>query len=115
MSEADKNNEAVPVVYAYDDGHHYTMWCDFCRAWHRHGRGDGDVAAHCAYKDSPYRRTGYVLRCVGPLTNEVRAAHAAEEKKAKRVYRRWAARGWQDSGPWSWGALWETQPGSSGR
>jgi hypothetical protein len=41
------------------------VWCQFCDRWHLHGDpGDGGYghrAAHCHDRDSPYRRTGYVL------------------------------------------------------
>lgn len=78
----------TPVVEAYDDGHHTVLFCDWCAGWHRHGRGaEGDYVEHCWESDGPYSKTGYVIRLVGPMTDEVRAAHRERERAAKVALR----------------------------
>ena len=54
-----------PILPAFDTGKHSVVWCDHCRRWHFHSRGDGHRVAHCADRRSPYDATGYSLRCVG--------------------------------------------------
>ncbi|CKH71747.1 Uncharacterised protein [Streptococcus pneumoniae] len=34
----------------------------YCRKFHHHGTGEGHRDAHCFEEDSPYIRTGYVLK-----------------------------------------------------
>jgi hypothetical protein len=66
-----------PVLLAYDTGTHAIIWCTHCRCWHAHGRGrggsdsDGHRVAHCHRPNSPYDRSGYVLRFIGPATAEL--------------------------------------------
>jgi hypothetical protein len=81
----------APVLDAHrsDDGTQLSVWCEFCKRDHWHGRhdpatggtaydnrrmrfrgdctcpvgtGDGHRVAHCHNPDSPYADTGYVLR-----------------------------------------------------
>lgn len=91
----------APILDAYrsEDSVHLLVFCPHCMIWHRHGRchggctelrragrridpcecppgsGGGLLGAHCSCQRSPYRDTGYVLREVGPLTDEVKRAH----------------------------------------
>ncbi|MHA1867427.1 MAG: hypothetical protein ACTSXD_05120 [Candidatus Heimdallarchaeaceae archaeon] len=37
------------------------FYCEFCKRWHLHGKGEGHRAAHCFNSDSPYENTGYIL------------------------------------------------------
>lgn len=57
-----------PTLPAFDTGNHFVAhlvaWCDRCRRWHHHSREDGHRVAHCGDR-SPYRETGYSLRCIG--------------------------------------------------
>ena len=48
-----------PALPAFDDGRGRTLvWCDHCRAWHKHGAGAaGHRSAHCPDPASPYDRT----------------------------------------------------------
>jgi hypothetical protein len=57
--------DEIPVVDALDreDGAGLEMYCQYCKDWHLHGRGDGHRWSHC-WNDTPYRKTGYILRRV---------------------------------------------------
>jgi hypothetical protein len=45
------------------------VWCRYCENVHWHGNTEGHRAAHCFREaDSPYVRTGYVLKRVGETT-----------------------------------------------
>lgn len=59
------------------DASQVTVWCAFCEDWHYHGRprnypggGSGHRVAHChdwgrygrRHENSPYAKTGYVVR-----------------------------------------------------
>ncbi|MQA24289.1 MAG: hypothetical protein GEU94_02195 [Micromonosporaceae bacterium] len=64
--------------------HLLKIWCQHCKKFHIHGgiseepgAGDGHRVAHCWRDDSPYKRSGYELREVGPFT-----AEAAREARA---------------------------------
>lgn len=58
-----------PIVDAYADRDGMLrIWCDHCHGWHFHGQGEGHRVAHCIDDDSPYRKTGYVLKPVGDWT-----------------------------------------------
>jgi hypothetical protein len=52
----------VPVIAATVLGHQQSFYCEHCGAQHVHGRGNGHRVAHCSNPDSPFKRTGYVLR-----------------------------------------------------
>jgi hypothetical protein len=41
-----------------------TLWCEHCLLFHNHGKVPGHLAAHCVETDSPYLKTGYVLKPV---------------------------------------------------
>lgn len=44
MSEA-----FIPVLAAFHASEAtWEVWCEHCRAWHRHGAGEGHRAAHCS-------------------------------------------------------------------
>lgn len=55
----------APVLLAFPiDEREWKAWCPFCEAWHFHGPGEGHREAHCAgtNDDSPFIKSGYVLR-----------------------------------------------------
>jgi hypothetical protein len=54
----------VPTVLAIerDEKGNLSTWCQYCRKFHHHGTGEGHRDAHCFEEDSPYIRTGYVLK-----------------------------------------------------
>ena len=66
-----------PILAAYDTGRNLIVWCAHCRCWHAHGRsnggsdGDGHRVAHCHKPNSPYDRSGYFIRYVGPATPDI--------------------------------------------
>lgn len=69
---------AAPELPAYDTGRNLIVWCDHCHVWHAHGRGyhggsegDGHRVAHCHKPNSPYSRSGYIIRYVGPATPDM--------------------------------------------
>lgn len=60
----------VPTIDALGDGKTLRFHCKFCFTWHVHGVQSGDDGpihrvAHCHQANSPYDRTGYVLRRAG--------------------------------------------------
>jgi hypothetical protein len=63
--------------------------CKYCRHWHFHGIGrkpgeaDGHRVCHCHVNWSPYNRTGYRLREIGPATDEIR--RDVKRRRAKGV------------------------------
>lgn len=54
-----------PTLPAFDTGYQFVVWCDHCRRWHFHSRGNGHRVAHCYVPNSPYDNPGYSLHCVG--------------------------------------------------
>lgn len=55
----------IPILLAITDSDgHLSAWCPFCAKMHRHGSGEGHRVAHCADPESPYKKSGYVLRDV---------------------------------------------------
>lgn len=76
-SENTPNSHAAPELPAYDTGRNLIVWCDHCRVWHAHGRsnggsdGDGHRVAHCHKPNSPYDRSGYFIRYIGPATPDI--------------------------------------------
>ncbi|EEL38300.1 hypothetical protein bcere0020_43510 [Bacillus cereus Rock3-29] len=54
----------VPSVLAIerDEKGNLSTWCQYCRKFHHHGTGEGHRDAHCIEEDSPYIRTGYILK-----------------------------------------------------
>lgn len=67
LQELNRLTGTTPVLDAYDrnDGHGLAVWCRYCLKWHVHGHGAGDRAANCHVEDSPYIKTGYVLKPIG--------------------------------------------------
>ena len=65
----------IPVLEAFESetGHLY-VWCWHCGRWHTHGPGEGHRVAHCQDPQSPYMRTGYILRKKGPLPEKLARA-----------------------------------------
>lgn len=52
-----------PVLDAYLEDNLLKVWCKHCKVWHYHGPVEGHKVAHCGL-NSPYSRTGYVIRKV---------------------------------------------------
>ena len=85
--DSKRERDAIPVLDAYwkpnpDFADHWLLfvWCNHCRDWHMHGgeagrTNQGHRGAHCYRPGSPYVRTGYCLRVVGPMTEEIRRRH----------------------------------------
>jgi hypothetical protein len=63
----------APTLDAYSSAAGWEVYCDHCHRWHKHGHGAGHRVAHCD-ANSPYKRTGYVLRLAGEMTDEIRKA-----------------------------------------
>ncbi|SEF46611.1 hypothetical protein SAMN04487919_101274 [Bacillus sp. ok061] len=57
-------SKKTPIVLAIerDEKGNLSTWCQYCRKFHHHGTGEGHRDAHCFEEDSPYIRTGYVLK-----------------------------------------------------
>lgn len=57
-----KEYKDTPVLIAFRKNEHFIAWCPYCRAWHRHGAGEGYRCAHCDSRaNSPFKKTGYIL------------------------------------------------------
>ena len=54
--------EKCPTILCKKTKDGLEFFCDFCGENHRHGNGDGDRAAHCTNPNSPYIKTGYILK-----------------------------------------------------
>ena len=60
------DREGYPILDAYIANYcQWAVWCKFEKKWHYHGKAPGHRVAHCIKEDSPYHRTGYVLRETG--------------------------------------------------
>jgi hypothetical protein len=65
----------APVVLCFHlrsrtetDHDRFVFWCPHCAKWHSHSAENGHRAAHCLSNPaSPFRATGYTLRCVGEV------------------------------------------------
>jgi hypothetical protein len=81
-AELAEDSPPAPVLAAYrfsrDRRVNLIVFCRYCETWHFHGAGerpsggDGHRVAHCHEEWSPYRKSGYILREVGPVTKEIR-------------------------------------------
>ena len=89
------DEDGIPIVDAYrlpadrrgecDD---FVFLCLFCRDWHSHTPEEGHVSHHCTAESSPFRRTGYILRCVGTISEEEMDRRLKELKRPPRTTRR---------------------------
>jgi len=53
----------LPVLLAVEDDRGFLKaWCPFCRKYHYHGKNEGHRVAHCKDPNSPFHKTGYVLK-----------------------------------------------------
>ncbi|WP_224771486.1 hypothetical protein [Metabacillus idriensis] len=55
-----------PVLQAFErdkDGM-LSAWCPFCARFHHHGKEEGHKVAHCIDGNSPFEKTGYILKKV---------------------------------------------------
>jgi len=51
-----------PIIKAFAVGPLAVFWCEYCKTFHTHGNEDGHRVAHCVSKDSPFKKTGYILK-----------------------------------------------------
>jgi hypothetical protein len=59
------NDNVIPFLVA-EVGNKAGMlkvWCKYCKEWHLHGKLEGYWTAHCTNPNSPYLKSGYLLRC----------------------------------------------------
>jgi hypothetical protein len=75
-----KTQTPAPTLPAYAAGAGWVVFCDHCRAWHRHAPEPGPRVAHCFRSGSPYAQAGYILAFAGPLTDKVRREHGQQRK-----------------------------------
>ena len=52
----------IPIIQAYLHNNRAVFWCEYCKTYHYHGPMDGHRVAHCISEDSPFNRTGYILK-----------------------------------------------------
>ena len=81
-------SKKAPIVLAIerDEKGNLSTWCQYCRKFHHHGTGEGHRDAHCFVEDSPYIRTGYVLKKMKLSGREV-----VTKSEPKQVIRNWFA------------------------
>ena len=61
-------NTKIPILKAEPRHEVYLkVWCHYCKKYHLHGHGEGHRTAHCPDPDSPFYRTGYILKLEGDL------------------------------------------------
>lgn len=70
-----KKYPQIPIIACWRVSYsQVAFWCDHCKQFHFHGwangRPDGHRGAHCNKGDSPFNKTGYILKCVGSLYQE---------------------------------------------
>lgn len=53
----------TPVIHPNGQWTQY-FWCPFCKGYHSHGEGGGHRVAECWNPDSPFKRTGYIVKPV---------------------------------------------------
>lgn len=55
-----------PVLAAFERNAEGMLsgWCPFCQDWHHHGVGEGHRVSHCINDNSPFKKTGYMLKKV---------------------------------------------------
>jgi hypothetical protein len=79
-----KKKHPVLLAYLREDGKYLRAWCPFCVRWHLHGWGFGHRVAHCHIEDSPFKKTGYVLKAadrkVAQRAKEAEAELAAQNR-----------------------------------
>lgn len=52
-----------PILLAFPDrNNNLHAWCPYCVTFHHHGKGEGHRVAHCTNTDSPFKKTGYILK-----------------------------------------------------
>ena len=62
----DLDAKGYPILDAYvANESQWAIWCRYCCCWHYHGKSAGHRAEHCHKEDSPYMKTGYILRPIG--------------------------------------------------
>lgn len=61
---AKKKKEEEPVMLAIEIGKngYLSVWCPFCVQMHHHGQEEGHVVSHCTNEDSPFNKTGYIVK-----------------------------------------------------
>lgn len=54
----------IPVLEAFERNEQgdLSIYCVFCQEHHHHGQGDGHRIAHCTNEDSPFIKTGYIIK-----------------------------------------------------
>ena len=58
-----KKENPIVKVFKTDNQKQYAFWCSFCNKFHYHGSAElGHRTAHCINQNSPYHKTGYILK-----------------------------------------------------
>ena len=70
-NKAEYDKDGIPIINAeISDKLHIRFYCDHCKRFHYHGRGNGHRVAHCHDPKGPYAGTGYILREVKETSNQ---------------------------------------------
>ncbi|WP_235856736.1 hypothetical protein [Niallia taxi] len=53
-----------PVLEAFERNERgdLSVYCTFCKVFHHHSSDDGHKSAHCTNDESPYLKTGYIIK-----------------------------------------------------
>lgn len=65
-----RETEEIPVlrakkIYRGKKVIQLKVWCEYCNKYHFHGTEEGHRIAHCWKEDSPFNKTGYILKRSG--------------------------------------------------
>ena len=52
----------MPIVFCQKRENGLKFFCKYCGDWHLHGKGEGHRVSHCSNQNSPYIKTGYILK-----------------------------------------------------
>jgi len=61
--QASRNLKNLPILKGYiNEFNEFLVWCPFCKRFHYHGNAEGHRCAHCHNPNSPFDRTGYIIK-----------------------------------------------------
>lgn len=59
---ADEHIPVIECIPRKDFPTGLRFYCAFCKRYHNHGEGEGHRIAHCHNSESPFDKTGYILK-----------------------------------------------------
>ncbi len=85
QQEFSKKYPNIPIIECEDTKENWMFYCQYCKCYHHHGKGEGHRVAHCHNDMSLYARSGYYL--VAKKTTQLQNEFDSDVlcKKDKRV------------------------------